>query len=447
MSTRQKTNPIWYSTTEQSEWEQLTLDVTKKDKASKDTLELTDLKYQTVDGFGGCFNEIGWIALSKLTDEKRNEILDELFLKESGCKFNFCRLPIGANDYSADWYSHNETQNDFEMKNFTIDRDRKYLLPYIREGLRRRPDMKLFASPWSPPTWMKFPKAYNFGTLIWTKENLSAYALYFLKFVEAYKQEGVIIDQIHVQNEPMSTQKFPSCVWTGEQLREFIGDYLGPVFEKYHMDTEVWLGTLNGPETDMKKLYTDYDDYANLVLSDEKAARYIKGVSYQWAGKNAVQRTHESWPEIRLMQSENECGSGTNTWEYARYVFRLFRHYFANGVNSYIYWNMVLEPGGTSTWGWNQNSMITVDSNTNEFKYNPEFYVMKHFSCFIKPSAVRLGTKGHLTGNALAFENPDGSNVVVVNNGMNRERLITVKEREVEFTVRLKPYSFNTFIF
>lgn len=431
----------WYSTTEIKRWEieELRLNSTE---ISVDTLELTGDRHQVIDGFGGCFNELGWIALSHVSEEVRNEILDELFLNETGCKFNFCRLPIGASDYASEWYSHNETENDFEMESFSIARDHKYLLPYIKEGVTRNPQMKLFASPWSPPTWMKFPKAYNYGKLIWDKKILKSYALYFLKFIEAYKIEGLNIDQIHIQNEPSADQKFPSCLWSGEEFREFIAEYIGPLFEKHGNPAEIWLGTINGPDN----IYSDYDNYANLVLSDKKAKKHISGVSYQWNGKNAVQKTHESWPEIKLMQSENECGEGKNSWEYAHYVFGLFRHYLANGVNSYIYWNMVLEPTGRSTWGWNQNSMITINPNSAEVTYNPEFYVMKHFSHFIKPGAVRLGTKGHFTGNALAFENLDGTIVIIVNNSMKKDRKITIKANGLVQSVILKAGSFNTFV-
>lgn len=436
----------WYSTTEDRQWEQIDLTGLECLEDSDDTLEITESRYQTIDGFGGCFNELGWIALSKISEDQRNDILDELFLTDSGCKFNFCRIPIGASDYAAEWYSLNETADDYEMKNFTLDRDRKYLLPYIKESLKRRSDMKFFASPWSPPAWMKFPKAYNYGTLVWDKKTLDAYALYFLKFVEEYQKEGVLVNQIHVQNEPAHDHKFPSCLWTGDQFREFIGDYLGPFFEKNGLETEIWLGTINAPELGSRKLQSDYDHYANLVLSDKKAGKYVKGVSYQWEGKNVIQRTNESWPEIKLMQSENECGDGNNTWEYAHYVFGLFRHYLRNGVGSYIYWNMVLETGGTSTWGWNQNSLVSIDPNTKEVTFNPEFYVMKHFSHFIEPGAVRLGTKGHYTGNSIAFENPDGSIIIVVNNGMNKERSITLKGKDRKHTAKLKPYSINTFI-
>jgi glucosylceramidase len=438
---REVRNVRWISTTKSDIWESMNIiDSTPCDN----TLEVTGETDQTIEGFGGCFNELGWITLSHLDEENREKVLDELFNPSSGCKLNFCRLPVGANDYSAEWYSCNETSNDYEMKEFTIERDKSYLIPYIKEALKRNPDIKLFASPWSPPTWMKFPKAYNHGTLIWEKETLEAYALYFLKFVKAYKNEGLDIHQLHVQNEPMADQKFPSCIWTGEQFKEFISDYMGPLFEKEGMDTEIWLGTINGPETDFRSLYTGYDQYANLVLSDKNARKYIQGVSYQWAGKYAVQQTHESWPELRLIQSENECGNGTNTWEYAHYIFNLFRHYLHNGVNSYVYWNMVLEPEGKSTWGWKQNSMITINPDTKEIIYNPEFYVMKHFSSFIKQGAVRLKAKGHFTGNSVVFRNPDGEIVIVVGNNMSKSREFTFKGEGKEITVELKPFSFNT---
>ncbi|HEX2950909.1 MAG TPA: glycosyl hydrolase [Armatimonadota bacterium] len=433
----------WIETTPECPWNHR--DISTQGTA-RDTLEITGEEGQVIDGFGGCFNELGWIALTHLPEAERARIFDRLFAPDGDLRFTQCRLPVGANDYSAEWYSYSEVADDYAMEHFSIERDRHYLIPYIKEAYRRQPQLRLFASPWSPPTWMKFPRAYNHGTLIWEKENLQAYALYFLKFIQAYAAEGITIHQLHVQNEPMSDQKFPSCVWSGEQFRDFIVNYLGPLFDTHHCDTEIWLGTLNGPETDNRMLYTGYDQYANLVLSDPQALAYIKGVSYQWAGKFAIQQTSASYPELRYMQSENECGDGTNTWEYARYIFNLFRHYLSNGVNSYIYWNMVLEPGGRSTWGWQQNALMTIDAKAEMVTINPEYYVMKHYSHFIQPGAVRLVTRGHLTGNAVVFRNPDGAIVAVVGNGLPHARCFTFKAANREFTAELRPYSFNTFV-
>lgn len=438
----------WYTTTKEEKWQRKEL--TLNEKACNDKIVLTGEEGQTIDGFGGCFNELGYIALSKLEEAEKKKVLRELFDEEVGCKFNFCRLPIGASDYAAEWYSHNEHDNDYDMEHFSIERDYKYLLPYIKEAKEYKPDLKLFASPWSPPTWMKFPKVYNYGTLRMEPEILRAYALYFKKFIDAYKAQGIDIGQVHIQNEPFADQKFPSCKWSAEQFRVFIRDYMGPLFEKEEMDTEIWLGTLNGPEdmsfTMMGMVLDNYNRYIDHILFDEEARKFITGIGYQWAGRTAVARTNESWPELKLMQTENECGEGKNSWEYAEYVFGLLRHYLCNGVNAYTYWNMVLEPGGSSTWGWHQNAMITIVPDTKEVIYNPEFYVMKHYSHFIKPGAVRLKTKGHWNSMASVYKNPDGEIIIVVQNALDRNQEFAFEGAGKKFTVPLEANSFHTFV-
>lgn len=423
----------WMTTNPHAQWREKSIRPHASTATPSPDLAVTAEQFQTIDGFGGCFNELGWIALNEVGEAERNEVLHRLFAADE-CAFTLCRLPVGASDYAAEWYSHNETPGDYAMQHFSIDRDYHFLLPYIKKALAIQPQLTLFASPWSPPTWMKFPRAYNYGTLIRTPENLRAYALYFVRFVQAYAETGIKIHQIHVQNEPVADQKFPSCVWTGEELRDFIRDYLAPAFVEFGLDCEIWLGTLN---TD------DYDGYPNTVLSDPNAAAAIAGVGFQWAGKGAVQRTHQAWPEKRLMQTENECGDGKNTWEYARYVFNLIRHYLVNGTNSYVYWNMVLAPGGLSTWGWQQNAMVTVSDNG--VVYNPEYYVMRHFSHFIRPGAVLRGVRGPCAANALAFENPDHSLVVQLCNPFSQERRLTVELDGTRFSASLAPFSFHTF--
>lgn len=245
----------------------------------------------------------------------------------------------------------------------------------------------------------------------------------------------------------MSDLKYSTCLWTGEQFRYFIANNLGPIFKKHGLDTEIWLGTINGPWTDYHpSLTTDYDQYANYVRSDSEALQYISSVSYQWDGKYVLQQTAESYSELRFMQSENECGDGTNTWEYAHYVFNLLRHYLNKGVSSYIYWNMVLEPKGRSSLGWTQNSMITVDPSTRSYTLNPEFYTMKHFSHYVQPGAFRLGTQGSFKGNSVAFRNPDNSKVVIVGNNMPKSRLFALKDGEYCWNAELAPHSFHTFV-
>ena len=440
------THVIWHSSNEQAQWkEKQCLPTT-----SAAMLEADGRTYQRMEGFGGCFNELGYRALSHLSKADRAALLTELYAPERA-NFNLCRLPIGANDYAEDWYSLDETAGDYALAHFSIERDKHCLIPYIKEAQRYQPEMKLFASPWSPPTWMKNPPVYNWGKLIHTPENLNAYARYFARFVQAYAAEGVRIDQVHVQNEPVANQKFPSCMWTGDELRIFIRDYIGPVLREQCPQTELWLGTINAPGCDFNRLIfdkwasEDYDYFANTVLTDEEALQYISGVSYQWGGKIAIQRTFESWwPRIRLMQSENECGFGDNTWDYALYVWTMMKHYIGNGAESYLYWNPVLEPTGRSTWGDPQNAMVTVDPASQSFTLNPDFHVMKSVSAIVQRGAVRLGMKGSWAADTLAFQNPDGSLALSVFNPFHEVRSVTLLHNGETLLFPLEPRSVNS---
>lgn len=412
-------------------------------------LELGE-EFQTMEGFGGCFNELGWEALSHISDKEREEVFEEVFGTDKSA-INFCRVPIGANDYSIDWYSLDDVEEDYQLKYFSVERDKNCIMKYIKCALKYNPDLKLFASPWSPPLWMKNPKVYNWGKLIQTPQVLDAYARYFVRFVQEYKKEGIEIHQLHVQNEPVANQKFPSCMWTGEELRDFIKNYLGPTFSQQNIASEIWLGTINAPGCDYNRLIfdkfatEDYDYFANTVLMDPDARKYIKGVGYQWGGKFAIQRTFESWwPQIRLMQTENECGFGDNTWEYSRYNFTMLKHYISNGAEAYMYWNLILLPKGTSTWGDDQNAMITIDDKAGKVIYNPDFYLMKHFSWAIKRGAVRMGLKGPWAGDALAFKNPDGEIVIVIMNPFKDKRMMNFKLQKEIYSFELEPQSFNT---
>ncbi len=428
-------NNLWIASSATRRWKKRTL-ILKSDHQPADLVVTRDARQQW-RGFGGCFNELGWIALSALPAGMRSSALDALFDPAGGCAFNLCRLPIGASDYAADWYSHDETPGDYSLKHFSVERDRRHLIPYIREALKRRPDMELFASPWSPPTWMKDPPVYNYGRLIWTERNLHAYAMYFARFVQEYARQGIRISQIHVQNEPLADQKFPSCLWTGEDLRDFIRDYLGPCFKRERVASEIWLGTLNTE---------DHYGYAHTVLSDPLARSFVRGIGYQWAGKGAIQRTHMAWPDVPIMQTENECGDGRNSWDHAMYVFSLMQHYITNGVVAYVYWNMVLPPGGRSTWGWPQNSMITADPEKRRVLYNPEFYVMKHLSAFVRPGARVLRLEGPLCAMSVGFRNPDGCLILGVGNMLSERQTIRIEWPAGRALAVLDPRSVNTFV-
>lgn len=436
-----------YETTQQEKLvaKQLTTTTT----VNHNHLNVGTVQQQEIWGFGQTFNELGAVALQSAPAKAREKIMDDLFKPGVGMNYSICRIPVGASDYAISWYSSDETPDDYDLVDFSIERDKKYLLPYIKAALKRNAELKFSASPWSPPTWMKTKPVYNYGILKHDAKTQQAYANYFAKFIRAYDTEGVHISELYVQNEPQRNQKFPSCYWTGEELRDFIKNYLGPTFAKLGLKTDIWLGTINSPleDTEMTEdTTTDYPVITETVLSDPEAYQYIKGVTYQWAGKSVLQRTVQSFPELNYLQSESECGNGQNTWTYAEYVFNLYRHYFNNGVNGYLYWNSVLNAGGESSWGWQQNSLISIDADSGAVTYNPEYYVMKHYAHFVKPGAHMLNYDGHLSGESIAFENPDGQVVVVMSNSMNSGRDITLEVKGEIFKAAVQAHSFSTFV-
>jgi glucosylceramidase len=219
-------------------------------------------------------------------------------------------------------------------------------------------------------------------------------------------------------------------VWNPSGLATFIGGYLGPQFKKDNLETEIWLGTIERPQIER----------IDTILNDPEAKKYIKGVGFQWAGKDAIPLVHKKYPEYRLMQTETECGNGSNDWKAAEHTFDLMKHYFSNGANAYMYWNMVLNETGNSQWGWKQNSMITINSKTREVTYNPEFYLMKHFSYFIQPGAVKIETSD---ANCIAFENADSYIIVYYNSSAETTKEFVIGE--VQFSAVLAEKSFNTF--
>lgn len=420
---------LWISSTEKDKW----INEAFFDDEKGSELIIGDENGKGLFGFGCCISEICAKAIFSLTEDKQKQIFDDLFSIQ-GCGFDYCRLSIGANDFAESWYSYNEAEGDYEMKNFSIERDKKYIIPAIKEAQKRSPEIEFFASPWSPPTWMKFPKVCNYGRLVQTPENLKAYALYFRRFIEEYTKENIKITAVCPQNEFFSTQKFPSCVYYAEELEDFMCYLVDEVKDL----VDVYYGTCNGPgPTSDGGLH---NDYLNRFMQNPKLRQNLKGAAYQWNGKFSIMQAKEDFSHLDLIQSECQCGDGNNTWRHAMYTYHLMHHYFVNGARANVYWNMALDNDGYSTWGWRQNSFISVKDG--EYTYNPEFYLFKHFAHFVKRGAVLLSTKGEMSSNSTVFKNPDGSVVAVILNPFEFKKTITIDNNNYI----LKPKSFNTII-
>jgi glucosylceramidase len=472
-ATAQQKNVQWVSTTQTDNWViQKPLQTTFAKGEADAEVDLSQ-PLQTVQGFGGCFNELGWTSLSLLSERDRQGIFKELFAPNIGANFTICRMPVGANDFSLKWYSYDETDGDFAMKNFSIVNDLKTLVPFIKSAQKYNPALKLWASPWSPPQWLKKNKRYaaamvptaaqikaysdkgykmdgmDFSHIengvnadqvgkegsdlfIQEPQYFRAYALYFAKFIDSYKKQGINIGMVMPQNEFNSAQIFPSCTWTAAGLSRFVS-YLGPQMQQ--KGVKVFFGTV---ERANEKL-------VDTLLTTPASGKYISGVGFQWAGKGAIAGIHQRYPKLTLYQSEQECGDGKNDWTYAKYTWTLMKHYFNSGANAYMYWNISLVQGGISHWGWRQNSLVSVDTVTKKFNYTHEYYLLKHLSHYVKPGAKLLTVKG-TEANLLAFKNTDGSIVVAIQNDSEADKMVHIKIGYKMISPTLKADSFSTFL-
>ena len=364
----------------------------------------TTTKYQTIDAFGGCFNEIGAKALKAVDTSLSNRVMRELF----------------------------DT-----VSTISIARDKIYLIPFIKSAMVYRPDLKMWASPWSPPKWMKVNNDVPAANFIQTPTILKAYALYLDKAVKLFQAEGINLYALSVQNEPYTNNSYPCCLWNSAQIRDFIKLYVGPRFASDQVNCQIWSPTMNNGSL------SEFTPW----LSDQGSAQYVKAVCFQWEGENAIAGVHAAYPSMTLYETELKCGGGTNDWSYAEGTcFQQMLWYFDNYANGFMQWNMVLDQSNTSAWGWVQCGMITVDTTQKTVAFHPQHYCAKHFSYYIKPGAKRIKTSGTFS-NQVGFKNPDGSVIVVANNDGNGALTLAVSLGTSVINVSAPAHSFDTYVF
>jgi glucosylceramidase len=401
---------------------------------------------QEYDGHGGCINEVGWKVLNVLPQSTRDSVVKLIFDSISGCNFTNCRVPIGANDYSLKpGFTLDDTPGDYAMDKFNINQDKLYHIPFIKAGMAYQPNLKIWGSPWSPPTWMKTSgNSLTSGSIKSDAQTFTALALYFAKAVKAYQQEGLHYYAVCPQNEPFwGGGAYPVCQWTGAQMRDFIRDYLGPRFKKDDINGEIWLGTLNGSDDAGSRTLTAD------CFKDSIANSYCTGAGYQYSPDQML-ATHNTYADKRLMETETPCGgnmSGTplapNDWGYAEGNDATMRIHYLFGCNAYMQWNIVLDREGKNWGNWSQNAMITVDTVTKKVTYNPQFYQVRHYS-YIKPGAYRISTAGTFTS-VIAYRNPDGENILVATNATGSAVTTAINFNGQKIKPTLPAHSFNTF--
>lgn len=412
-------------------------------------------------GLGGTFNEKGWQQLMTLSEEDRTRVLRLLFDDREGIGFHEGRIPIGASDYAMDRYSLNETANDTSMVNFSIDRDKDPdtgIIPYIKAAQTINPDLRFWASPWSPPTWMKhaetssdqygtFDSPFDAGTIRNEEVILNAHALYLARFVQAYAAEGIDIYAVHPQNEPGWAQHYPSCSWasgSGYLYNEYIKNNLVPTFEAEGITAEIWLGTLSNKDDD--------DALGQEVMNDPDAKALVKGVGLQWGMSERL----ASYVDRGLLvyQTEHQCGNypwlssqatsamdanatnflasgAPNNFAYAEESWQLLRDWILGGVNAYMAWNMVLDDKGFNLdekRRWPQNALITVANG--HYVVTPAYHIFRHIGQYVEPGARRVPIS---SSDAVAFRNPDGDIVAILHSTSGGQTGLSAGGRTVQF--------------
>ena len=428
----------WVSTTDSARWQtHPAIKLKKADGEINDSTVLIDIsqKAQQITGWGGCFNELGWKALQALDEKDREAVLKALFDQKEGSRFNICRTPMAASDFALDAYSYDDVADDYEMKHFSIERDKKTLIPFIKAAMKYSPKLTVWASPWSPPAWMKTNNNYAGGSLRFEPKIFKAYALYQEKYVLEYQEAGVPLVAIHPQNEPIIKSKYPTCQWlNADTMRDYIKYYLGPKFKEDKVPAQIWLGTITNSDTNWFKK----------ILDDKETASYISGIGVQYNSLKALPFLHKNY-HLPMMETETRCYNGKNTWKEGEDTYGLMIAYLKGGCQAYMYWNMVLNETGKSSWDWSQNSSVVVDTKNKTYSFTPQFYVMKHFSAFVSPGGYLLVPK-KTSNDAILFQNADGSVVVVVANKETTTKKFSFSIDEKVLSVELDAKSYNTFI-
>ena len=408
--------------------------------------------FQNFMGIGGAITDASAEVFAKLSAAKQAELLTAYYDKKNGIGYSLLRTSIHSSDFASESYTYIQ-EGDQELKTFSIDHDKKYRIPMIKRAIQSAGgNLLLYASPWSPPSFMKSNKTMlKGGTLL--PEFYQAWANYYTKFVKAYEKEGMPIWGITIQNEPMATQTWESCLFTADAERNFLKNYLGPTMQKEGLSSKkivVW-----DHNRDLM------NQRATVIFDDPEAAKYAWGMGFHWyetwsGGQpmfDNVRKVHEAYPSKNLLFTEG-CVERFDAKKYQfwgnaeRYGTSMIND-FNNGTVGWTDWNILLdENGGPNHKGNFCFAPIHADIKTGELIYTPSYYYIGHFSKFIRPDAKRIITASSRS-NLLSttFKNLDGSFVTVVMNSSSdkiKYNLILGTEKTL---VEIPPHAIQTLVY
>jgi len=404
--------------------------------------------YQQIAGFGAAITDASaYLIQQKMTGPQREALMRELFGREGqkGIGLSFTRLTIGASDFSRTHYSFDDMpagQSDPQLQHFSIAAQRDTVLPAVKAALKINPQLKVMASPWSAPGWMKSSDSLVKGTL--KPEAYDAFARYLNRYVDAMKAEGVPISALTLQNEPhFEPGDYPGMRVDPSKRAAFIGRHLGPLLARANPGTAIFDWDHNWDEPDSPAA----------VLADPQAAKYVSGVAWHcYAGKSDVQaRLHDKFPAKDTWFTECSGGRWSPDWaKNLQYFTKTLvidtTRGWARGV---LFWNLALdEKDGPHLGGCNDcRGVVTIDSKTGAVTRNVEYYALAHASRFVLPGARRIASSEASEGVAnVAFRNPDGGVVLLLANGEAAARTVAVKVGKASFRYSLPGSSVATLV-
>ena len=408
--------------------------------------------YQTLLGIGGALTDASAETFAKVPKDKQQEILDAYFDARKGIGYTFARTNIHSCDFSSSSYTY-VSEGDKNLQSFSVAHDKQFRIPFIRQAMATAGGrLTIFASPWSPPAFMKNNNDMLHGGKL-KPEFYQVWANYYAKFIKAYQSEGIPIWGLTIQNEPMATQRWESCIYTAEEERDFLKNYLGPTMRREGLGDKKIIAWDHNRDLIYHRVST--------ILTDPAAAKYVWGIGYHWyepwsGGEpmfDNVKLVHEAFPDKHLIFTEG-CADAfdmqkVHDWKLGEHYGHSMINDFNNGTAAWTDWNILLdETGGPNHVNNFCFAPLHADTKTGRLIYTNAFYYIGHFSKFIRPGAKRIvSSPSRSSLLSTAFIDADGKVSVVVMNKGDKEVSYYLWVEGQGAEVKSLPHSIQTLVF
>lgn len=403
-----------------------------------------DIKYQEILGFGGAFTEAAGYSLSKLNSNLQDKLIKDYF-SDQGLNYTLCRTHINSCDFCLDTYAYS---NNESLSDFSIDRDKKYIIPMIKSALKINPNINLIATPWSPPAFMKDNNNMKKGGKLLDKYK-SLWAEYLVKYLQEYKKQDIDIKYITIQNEPNAAQPWESCNYTAAEEKDMIKDYISPTFKKNNIQTKLLIWDHNKE----RLIYRSQE-----IFSDANVKDMVAGIGYHYYSGDHFENIklfNEIYKDKLIIHTEG-CTGYESFWFKKRQRripnAEIYAHDIIgdlnSGANGYIDWNMILDyKGGPTHINNSCNAPIMLNKKADDYEKSLSYYYIGHFSRFIKPGARRIAFSKYTSElEVTCFINNDDSIVVVILNRTDDSKKFNLCVNKKVYSNSIKGHSIITLV-